>query len=82
MTELSDIQKSSILNSPTASGRAENFIFLSFVPWCLAKLFLHRKPVAGERQTGLKPGGRSPFAERNFTGCIFGNVLFQLFAPQ
>jgi hypothetical protein len=30
----------------------------------------------------LKPGSRSPFTERNFTGCVFGDVLFQFFTPQ
>ena len=30
----------------------------------------------------LKPGSRPPFAERNFTGCVFGDVFFELFTPQ
>ena len=30
----------------------------------------------------LKPGCRSTFTELDFTGRIFGNMLFELFAPQ
>jgi hypothetical protein len=33
-------------------------------------------------QLQLKPRRRSPFAEGCFAGGIFGDMLFQLFAPQ
>ena len=29
-----------------------------------------------------EPRSRSPFAECDFTGCIFGDMLFQFFTPQ
>jgi hypothetical protein len=37
---------------------------------------------AVERQNGLKSGRGSSFAEQNFARSVFGNVLFQFFAPE
>ena len=57
------------------------------LPHSLCLIPLTKQPIQLNKlnkhnQLQLKPRRRSPFAEGCFAGGIFGDMLFQLFAPQ
>ena len=75
LSELGDFMRFYIYNK-TRFCKKPGFVLFN------PESYIQYPAPSNAQRASLQPGGRSPFPEQVFTGCVFGDMLFQLTAPQ